>query len=129
MHSSLISLKSTQAETFAILPKPKPRPLEESKYLNAHSLDDLSELDALEVDKPLNVPEFTLLRCAIEGCGEKKPTSQQLFELLEARFEWLKTEKGRLYEVCAGIKADWVGKVINLSLGVSLEHIGEFSTF
>jgi hypothetical protein len=66
-------------------------------------LDDLSLAndEKLAEDVPIAIPEFTLLRCAIEGSGEKKPTSEELFGMLETRFNWLKTEKGRTYEVRA----------------------------
>ena len=94
-------MKATQAQSFAVLPKPKPVPVEDPKFANAHCLDDLNldNAEKSDEDTPLKIPEFTLLRCAIEGCGDKNPTSEELFGMLETRFKWLKTEKGRSYEV------------------------------
>ncbi|TDL29249.1 hypothetical protein BD410DRAFT_11556 [Rickenella mellea] len=94
LNTSIKSLKATQNEAFSVLPKPT-RPTEDPKYEDFHSLDELQ----LSADVPLEVPEYTLLRCAIEGLAaqEKKVETEELFEVLQQRYPWLKTDEGLQY--------------------------------
>ncbi|THH03309.1 hypothetical protein EW145_g6359 [Phellinidium pouzarii] len=95
LNESLASLKSSQAEAFAVLPSPSPSP-ESSDLAQKHSLKDLR----LEQDAAIEIPEHTFLRCAIEDLSAegKKATKEELFSLLQVRFTWLKSEKGAEYE-------------------------------
>lgn len=95
-NASLASLKSTQTEAFTVLPQPKIY-TEDPKYQVFHSLDDLG----INADASLEVPVYTLLRCAIEGLAakEKKAGTEELFAVLETRYAWLRSEPGLEYQV------------------------------
>jgi len=95
LRESLEALKETQTETFAVLPKPPPVQ-EEPKYKDMHSLEDLN----VPADEPLDVPEYTLLRCVIEGqaAQSKTTTKEEIFSVLEQQYPWLTTEKGVEYQ-------------------------------
>ncbi|KLO10247.1 hypothetical protein SCHPADRAFT_907062 [Schizopora paradoxa] len=95
LRESLGALKEKQAETFAVLPQPPP-PQEERKYKDIHCLEDLN----ISPESEIAVPEYTLLRCAIQDlAAQKKPTTkEELFSTLESRYPWLTTEKGIEYE-------------------------------
>ncbi|OCB84572.1 hypothetical protein A7U60_g8558 [Sanghuangporus baumii] len=91
----LPELKASQAETHAVLPAPSAS-YEPKQFAEFHKLEKLG----IERDTPIEVPEFTLLRCTIEGllAEGKKATKEELFALLEERFSWLKTDEGLTYQ-------------------------------
>ena len=96
MNDSLQALKTVQKETFAVLPQPS------SKKENRH-FEDFHTLDELNIspDAPIDVPEYTLLRCTIEGYSSQgeKLTKEEIFTMFEERYPWLKTDEGMAYEV------------------------------
>lgn len=65
--------------------------------------------DAQDDDGPQlqakKIPEFSLLRCALEEFANEKasmePSTAELFQVLETRIPWLATEEGVQYQVCA----------------------------
>ncbi|KAL5530503.1 hypothetical protein ACEPAF_6761 [Sanghuangporus sanghuang] len=95
LNTSLAELKASQAETHAVLPAPSAS-YEPKQFAEFHKLEKLG----IERDTPIEVPEFTLLRCTIEGllAEGKKATKEELFALLEERFSWLKTDEGLTYQ-------------------------------
>ncbi|KAL5508475.1 hypothetical protein ACEPAH_6094 [Sanghuangporus vaninii] len=95
LNTSLAELKASQAETHAVLPAPSVS-YEPKEFAELHNLEKFG----IERDAPIEVPEFTLLRCTIEGllAEDKKATKEELFALLEERFSWLKTDEGLTYE-------------------------------
>lgn len=96
LNESLLSLKTTQAETYKVLPSP-PLFREAPKYVGYHDLDSLK----IQSESPIEVPAFSLLRCTFEDPAfkEKKMRTEDLFSMLEERYAWLKTEDGLQYEV------------------------------
>ncbi|KAL5527163.1 hypothetical protein ACEPAG_5954 [Sanghuangporus baumii] len=95
LNTSLAELKASQAETHAVLPAPSVS-YEPKEFAELHDLEKLG----IEKDAPIEVPEFTLLRCTIEAllAEGKKATKEELFALLEERFTWLKTDEGFAYQ-------------------------------
>jgi len=95
LRESLDVLKERQTETFAVLPKPPPAQ-EDRKYNDVHSLEDLDVSSEASID----VPEYTLLRCVIEGqiAQKKVTTKEEIFSVLESHYPWLSTENGVEYQ-------------------------------
>ncbi|KZT06413.1 uncharacterized protein LAESUDRAFT_759261 [Laetiporus sulphureus 93-53] len=91
---SLESLKATQEETFAVLPRPEP--WSDARFGHCQTLDELAKA----TEDVQDVPEVTLLRCAIADVvsAGKKPTAEELFLSLEAKLPWLKEESAAEYE-------------------------------
>lgn len=102
--TSMGSLKESQAESYAALPRPDPY-RETSQFNACHSIVDV--LTALGDKKPDtdNLPPISLIRCGIEEYGkgkagdQTKPSTEELFQLLEDRVPWLVSEEGLVYEV------------------------------
>lgn len=85
LRASVRSLRTTQEETFTVLPTAKPPGLREdapfSGCLNLEGLDAKIESEKIGVDA---VPYFTVLRCALaSGKLEKQPTTEELFKSIE----------------------------------------------
>ncbi|KAI5119764.1 hypothetical protein M0805_004096 [Coniferiporia weirii] len=95
LNASLVSLKSSQAETFAVLPAPTAS-REPPEFAQNSSLKDLD----LIPDSAIEIPEFTLLRCAIQSLSAegKKVTREELFSFLDEKYTWLRSEKGVEYK-------------------------------
>lgn len=93
--ASLESLKTTQEATHAVLPRPDP--YSDHQYGNCQTLD---EIIAASQDRR-DVPEITLLRCALADlvAQNKKPTTEEVFLVLETKFPWLKEEEGAAFLV------------------------------
>ncbi len=96
LRESLDVLKERQTETFAVLPKPPPAQ-EDRRYNDVHSLEDLD----VSLEASIDVPEYTLLRCVVEGqiVQKKVTTKEEIFSVLESHYPWLSTEKGVEYQV------------------------------
>lgn len=100
LRESLGVLRDKQAETFAVLPKTPP-PQEDRKYKDIHDLEGLG----VSSESPIDVPEYTVLRCAIESLNAQKKltTKEEIFSVLESQYPWLTTEKGIEIEVCPNL--------------------------
>ncbi|KAL6305817.1 hypothetical protein BKA93DRAFT_895834 [Sparassis latifolia] len=87
---SVTALKTTQTETFVILPQAEPFK-DPAQYGDCHTLD---EFVAASKDSR-DLPPFSLLRCAIEGLvsQDQKPTTEDIFQTLESKLPWLKSEE------------------------------------
>ncbi|KAJ4471161.1 hypothetical protein J3R30DRAFT_3299867, partial [Lentinula aciculospora] len=103
LNISLQSLKETQTQSYAPLPRPNPHQ-EPSLFADCHSLLDLlnrSETHHLEVNE---LPHLTLLRCAWEDfrklpdCADSNPRTEELFQVLESRIPWLVSDAGIAFE-------------------------------
>lgn len=99
--ASLAELRTTQRETFAVLPAPAPahRAPEPAEFAEKQSL---AEVNADEVAKGGVVPPYTLLRCAIADLvarDARKPTGEEVLALLDTRFGCLAREEGAEYRV------------------------------
>ncbi|KAF9058060.1 hypothetical protein BJ165DRAFT_103482 [Panaeolus papilionaceus] len=101
--TSLASLKESQTESFAVLPKADPY-REPSECAAAQSLKGLVELSGEKESDFAKLPPQTVLRCAITNFGEGKtgdaavPTTQDLFRYMEGNVTWLLTDEGLEYE-------------------------------
>ncbi|KAF9076978.1 hypothetical protein BDP27DRAFT_1379862 [Rhodocollybia butyracea] len=103
LNESLKSLKETQVECFAPLPRPNPHK-EPFAFSGCHSLLDVlkeAEIQKLELSK---LPHLTLLRCGWEDfrrlpdCADGNPRTEELFQVLESRIPWLVTDEGITFE-------------------------------
>ncbi|KAH9927260.1 uncharacterized protein B0H18DRAFT_1003752 [Fomitopsis serialis] len=88
--ASLESLKATQGETVAVLPRPAPA--EDVHYGQCQTLDEVVKASESSQD----VPDVTLLRCALADlAAEKKPaTPEAMFLVLEGKITWMKDDEG-----------------------------------
>ena len=101
LNESLKSFKESQAKTFEVLPAPEPK-YEPVDFRDLRTLADLLSKVGGEGEAAMtDVPPFTVLRCALEelDLSGKKPTREELFDLLEGKIPWLRTEEGANYEV------------------------------
>ncbi|KAI0960456.1 hypothetical protein AcW1_004963 [Taiwanofungus camphoratus] len=89
----LRALKTTQEATFAVLPKAEP--FTDTRYGHCRTLD---EVVSASEDKR-DVPESTLLRCAIEDLTSqgRKATTEEIVLALETKLPWLKSEEDTEY--------------------------------
>ncbi|TFK28859.1 hypothetical protein FA15DRAFT_678250 [Coprinopsis marcescibilis] len=97
--ASLLSLKESQSESLAALPRSDPYH-ELAPFAQARSLSQtLKVLDKEEPDYS-RVPPVTLLRCAIADLSkgksgdEARPTTEDVFLLLEGQIPWLASVEG-----------------------------------
>lgn len=93
---SLETLKATQAETAAVLPRPVAD--EGTQYRECRTLDDILGAS----DGSQEVPDIILLRCAIADLsGDKKfATAEAIFLVLEGKIPWLRDDEGSVRHVC-----------------------------
>ncbi|TFK55576.1 hypothetical protein OE88DRAFT_1651951 [Heliocybe sulcata] len=96
--ASLASLKEAQSSAYSDLPRPDPF-REPPEYRVCRTIDDILAVceDKEKIDE---VPEYSLVRCAIgelerEG---KDVTTGALFERLRAKIGWLETAEGIVYQ-------------------------------
>ena len=91
----LVGLQAQQEEARRVLPSPALFK-EESQYATCKDLDSLS----IKSDAPISVPPASFLRCALaDKTVDNKTTAEDLFNKLEARYSWLKSDEGLQYEV------------------------------
>ncbi|PPQ63409.1 hypothetical protein CVT24_004919 [Panaeolus cyanescens] len=101
--TSLASLKESQTESFAVLPKSDPY-REPEECTAATSLEELVKLAGEKDSDFAKLPPQTVLRCAITSYGKAKtgdeavPTTQDLFRYMEGSVTWLLTDEGLEYE-------------------------------
>jgi hypothetical protein len=102
---SASALKATQAESYKDLPRTVPV-YEDSQYAQCHAIDDLlSHVESSREESTqsgADIPDITILRCALEELGRSKtddtPT-EELFRHLESKFSWLGGEEGAARQV------------------------------
>lgn len=128
MNTSLASLKDTQTECYASLPRPDIN-REPSAFASCHSLVDvLKEAEVRKVEIPY-LPHLTLLRCAWEDfrklpdCAESNPRTEELFQVMESRIPWLVSEEGIAFEVRAlGLFWDcWSNSILAYIMGCTID--------
>ncbi|OCH94336.1 hypothetical protein OBBRIDRAFT_789466 [Obba rivulosa] len=90
---ALEELKSTQQETFAILPQPEP--FKDVKYQHCHTLDEL----VAHSEDQRDIPDVTVLRCALEDlrAQKKSASTEEIFAAVEAKLPHLKAEGAQQY--------------------------------
>lgn len=93
---SAAALKATQTEAFSLFPSPQLFK-EDTKYEACHTLDEIATASEDKKD----IPELSLLRCAIEDLMSQNKTSstEAIFQSLEAKFTWLIADENAKYEV------------------------------
>lgn len=94
--SSIEELKAAQNEMFAVLPPP-PTYTVEPPYTECKTLDDVSSA----AGESREVPHVLLLERAVAEIASKKekPTTEAIFQLLEAKFPWIQAEAEGKFEV------------------------------
>ena len=100
---SASALKATQAESYKDLPRTVPI-YEDSQYAQHHTIDELVSEGSRDESIQLgaDIPDFTILRCALEELGrsETESTSTEvLFRYLESKLPWLAREEGAARQV------------------------------
>jgi hypothetical protein len=105
--TSLASLKESQAESHAVLPRPQPY-REPVRFSGCHSVAEVLEKLG-EKDPVQDIPPVSLIRCGIQDYAKgregdaSKPTTEGLFQYLEGQVPWLVSEEGSKYEVSLNI--------------------------
>jgi hypothetical protein len=102
--TSITSLKEHQSESFSVLPKPELF-TEAPRYKDCHTLDGIVAVS----DKPKEIPQFSVLRCAIEEfmAQSRDADTEALFRAIEAKLPWLNSEDGARYQVSARYPFDF----------------------
>ena len=102
---SVSALKATQAESYKDLPRTVPV-YEDSQYAQCHAIDDLlSHVENSREDSTrpsVDIPDITILRCALEELGRSKTdgtSTEELFGHLESKLSWLGGEEGAVRQV------------------------------
>jgi len=97
---SASALQVTQAESYKDLPRTVPV-YEDSQYARCHAIDDLlSHVGSSREDSAqpgADIPDITILRCALEELGRSKTdgtSTEELFRHLESKLLWLGGEEG-----------------------------------
>jgi len=97
---SISVLKAAQAESYKDLPRTVPI-YEDSQYAQYHSIDDLlSHAGSSQEDSTqpgADIPDITVLRCALEELGSSKTdgiVTEEFFRHLEGKLLWLGREEG-----------------------------------
>ncbi|KAN0097548.1 hypothetical protein V8E55_001994 [Tylopilus felleus] len=97
---SASALKATQAESYKDLPRAV-TVYEDSQYAECRTIDDLLSRVASfreETSEPdADIPDVTILRCALEELGHTKTdgtSTEELFRHLESKLVWLGGEEG-----------------------------------
>ncbi|KAG9317368.1 hypothetical protein JVU11DRAFT_1567 [Chiua virens] len=95
--ASASTLKETQAESYKDLPRIVPV-YEDPQYAQYHSIHDLlSHLGNPREESSQDVPDITLLRCALEELDQSETdgtSTEDLFHHLESKLPWLGHEEG-----------------------------------
>ena len=78
---------------------------EDVRYRKCQTVDDVLKAS----DGAQNVPDSTLLRCAIADLsGDKKPaTTEAIFLVLEGKIPWLRDDEGSVRHVCFFLHCFW----------------------
>ncbi|GLB34034.1 putative peroxisomal membrane anchor protein (Pex14p) conserved region [Lyophyllum shimeji] len=103
LNESLASLKESQKESHAVLPRPEPF-REPPQFRECHSVADVLKVLGDKEPDMHSIPPVTLLRSGIEGFGKGKdadqaqPTTEDLFQYLEGQLPWLVSDDGLKYE-------------------------------
>lgn len=102
---SASALKATQAESYKDLPRTVPV-YEDSQYAQCHTINDLLShvgRSRKESTQPgVDIPDITILRCALEELGRSKTdgtSTEELFRHLESKLLWLGGEEGAARQV------------------------------
>lgn len=102
---SASALKATQAESYKDLPRAV-TVYEDSQYAECRTIDDLLSRVASfreETSEPdADIPDVTILRCALEELGHTKTdgtSTEELFRHLESKLVWLGGEEGATRQV------------------------------
>ncbi|KAF8138372.1 hypothetical protein EV363DRAFT_1393827 [Boletus edulis] len=97
---SASALKAIQAESYKDLPRTVPV-YEDSQFAQYHSVDDLLSYVGSSregsAQPGTDIPDITILRCALEELGRSKAdgtSTEELFRYLESKFSWLGGEEG-----------------------------------
>lgn len=102
--ASLASLKESQAESYAALPRPELYK-EPIKFAACYSVASVLKETEDKTSEMQEMPPITLIRCGIAdfNIGKEgdlaKPTTEELFQYLEGQIPWLVSEDGLKYEV------------------------------
>ncbi|KAH0839838.1 hypothetical protein J3R83DRAFT_787 [Lanmaoa asiatica] len=97
---SASALKATQTESYKDLPRTVPV-YEDSQYAQCHAIDDLlSHVGSSREESAqpgADIPDITILRCALEELGRSKTdgtSTEEVFRHLESKLPWLGREEG-----------------------------------
>ncbi|KAF9491375.1 hypothetical protein BDN71DRAFT_1421783 [Pleurotus eryngii] len=95
--TDLAVLKEAQSESYSILPRPEPFK-EPEEFSTCTSIDAVLAINS----SPDKIPPITLLRCAIADFSklhrEESPSTEELFQVMEAKFPSLTTPEGSAVE-------------------------------
>lgn len=98
-------LKEAQSESYSILPRPEPFK-EPEEFSACTSIDAILAINS----SPDKIPPITLLRCAIADFSklhrEESPSTEELFQVMEAKFPSLTTPEGSAVEVSKMVNLD-----------------------
>jgi hypothetical protein len=99
--TGLSSFKESQFESFAVLPRPLPT-FEDPRHGQCHTIDELlATCD--DPPNPEDISDISILRCAIEQLSAeneaRRPTTEELFELIISKLPWLSSPAGPKYQV------------------------------
>ncbi|KAF8142307.1 hypothetical protein K438DRAFT_1995160 [Mycena galopus ATCC 62051] len=101
LNASLAALKESHSEMAAVLPTPEPHK-EPSSFAACLSIDALLEQAKKQSIEVSDVPEISLLRCAIsdfrKGSESRDPTTEEVFQVLEGKIPWLVSDEGAPFE-------------------------------
>ncbi|KAK7061956.1 hypothetical protein R3P38DRAFT_3166948 [Favolaschia claudopus] len=101
LNTSLASLKDSQNDVAEVLPRPGDLQ-EPSAFKACLTLDALLEHANTHKIELSTISQITLLRCAISDPSikteSKKPTTTELFHLLEGKIPWLASDEGASFE-------------------------------
>ncbi|KAG8218549.1 hypothetical protein J3R82DRAFT_4190 [Butyriboletus roseoflavus] len=112
-HSALVArltksasaLRTTQVESYKDLPRTVPV-YEDSQYAQCHTIDDILSHVGSSGEEPTqpgaDIPDITILRCALEELSRSKTdgtSTEELFRHLESKFQWLGREDGAARQV------------------------------
>lgn len=102
---SASALKASQAESYKDLPRIVPI-YEDSQHAQCHAIDDVLSHAGSSGEESIHpgadIPDVTILRCALEelGCSKTDGTStEELFRYLESKLPWLGREDGAARQV------------------------------
>ncbi|KAJ7167461.1 hypothetical protein C8R46DRAFT_250404 [Mycena filopes] len=101
LNASLATLKESQAEVAAVLPKPEPHK-EPFAFEACLSMDALLEQAKKQNTEISAVSEISLLRCAIsdfrKGSEARNPRTEEVFRVMEGKIPWLVSDEGAPFE-------------------------------
>jgi hypothetical protein len=104
--TSLSSFKESQYESFSVLPRPI-SVTEHPKFKNCHTLDEIISTNG-EKGSHLDIPEVSILRCAIEefsmGNESRRPSTEELFQVMSSKLPWLQSDLAPKYQVIHALR-------------------------